>query len=180
MRRIEKDADGRFHFSEREYYATRQLFGAVSSFNDCAGELKRRTQEIPGGWRDLRLITVLSEKLLLNILMTVPLKKLAAVRRELENTEMIVHVKRGVTQHSEDEIGGYTYVPQRALERITQRVVDYECFCCEKHGADAKHCPLRRDIESTYMFEYPCPAKKECPFQGMTFGGEYGRIDESD
>lgn len=180
MRRIEKDADGRFHFSEREYYATRQLFGAVSTFNDCYQELERRVREIPGGWRDLRLIKVLSEKLLFNILMTVPLKKLAAVRRELENTEMIVQVKRTAVQHSEDEIGGYTYVPQRALERITQRVVDYECFCCDKHGADAKHCPLRRDIESTYMFEYPCPAKKECPFQGLTFGGEYGLDESSD
>lgn len=177
MRKIVKDADGRFHLSEREYYATRQLFGAVSAFNNCAGELERRVREIPGGWRDLRLITVLSEKLLIGILRTVPLKKLAAVRRELENTEMIVQVKRTAVQHSEDEIGGYTYVPQRALERITQRVVDYECFCCDKHGADAKHCPLRRDIESTYMFEYPCQAKKECPFQGLTFGGEYGRMD---
>lgn len=177
MRKIVKDADGRFHLSEREYYATRQLFGAVSAFNNCAGELERRVREIPGGWRDLRLITVLSEKLLIGILRTVPLKKLAAVRRELENTEMIVQVKRTAVQHSEDEIGGYTYVPQRALERITQRVVDYECFCCEKQGADAKHCPLRRDIESTYMFEYQCPKGKECPFQGLTFGGEYGRMD---
>lgn len=180
MRKTEKDVEGRFHFSEREYYATRELFGIVNTFNKCAGELKRRTQKFPGGWRDLRLITVLSEKLLIGILRTVPLKKLAAVRRELENTEMIVQVKRTAVQHSENEIGGYTYVPQRALERITQRVVDYECFCCERHGADAKHCPLRKDIESTYMFEYPCRKEKECPFQGLTFGGEYERIDESD
>lgn len=46
MQRIEKDADGRFHFSECEYYATRQLFGAVSTFNDCYQELERRVREI--------------------------------------------------------------------------------------------------------------------------------------
>ena len=43
-----KDADGRFHFSEREYYATRELFGIVSTFNKNAEQLERRVREIPG------------------------------------------------------------------------------------------------------------------------------------
>ena len=94
MRRIEKDADGRFHFSERDYYATRELFGIVSTFNKCSGELERRVREIPGGWRDFRLIQTLSEKLLIGILRTVPQKKLAAIKRELDNTEVLVNVRR--------------------------------------------------------------------------------------
>lgn len=171
MRKPDKDADGRFHFSQREYYATRELFGIVSTFNKCAGELERRVREIPGGWRDLRLITTLSEKLLSNILKTVPLKKLAVIKKELNSTEVIVSVRNDVARPTQADTDGFTYVSQRALERITQRVVDFECFCCDKKGADAKHCQLRKDIEATYIFDYPCPAKKECPFAGMTFGG---------
>ena len=178
MRRPNKDADGRLHFSEREYYAARELFGIVSTFSKCAGELERRAREIPGGWRDLRLITTLSEKLLSCILRTIPKKKLAVIRKELENTEVIVNVRKNVCQPSTEETDGYTYVSQRALERITQRVVDFECFCCEKKGADAKRCQLRRDIEATYHFEYDCPMKQECPFQGMMFGGEYGTDED--
>ena len=166
MRRIEKDADGRFHFSEREYYATRELFGIVSTFNRCAGELERRVREIPGGWRDLRLIQTLSEKLVVGILQTVPRKKLAAIKRELYNTEVLVNVRRDVARPAQGEEDGFTYVPQRALERITQCAVNFECFCCEKKGTEAKRCQLRRDIEATYMFEYDCPAGQACPFQG--------------
>lgn len=171
MRKPDKDADGRFHFSQREYYATRELFGIVSTFNKCAGELERRVREIPRGWCDLKLIMALAEKLLGNILRTVPLKKLAVIKKELSSTEVIVSVRNDVAPPAKTDTDGFTYVSQRALERITQRVVDFECFCCEKKGADAKHCQLRRDIEATYMFDYPCPAKRECPFAGMTFGG---------
>lgn len=178
MQKPKKDADGRFHFSEREYYATRELFGIVSTFSKCAGELERRVREIPGGWRDLRLIQTLSEKLLIGILRTVPQKKLAAIKRELDNTEVLVNVRRSVSTPLREDTDGFTYVSQRALERITQRVVDFECFCCEKKGADAKRCQLRRDIEATYMYEYPCPAKKECPFQEETFGGEYSENED--
>lgn len=170
MWKPDKDADGRFHFSEREYYATRELFGVVSTFNRYAGLLERRVREIPGGWRDLRMLMAVSEKLLKNILRTVPKKKLAAIQKELRNTEVTVNVRNTVAPPAKTDTDGFTYVSSRALERITQRVVDYECFCCEKTGADAKKCQLRKDIEATYMFEYPCQ-KGECPFAGMSIGG---------
>lgn len=172
-KRPEKDADGRFHFSEREYFATRELFGIVSTFNKHAGELERRVREIPGGWRDLRLIMALSEKLMTNILKTVPIKKLSAVSRELDSTEVLVNVKNTIAPPAKTDTDGYTYVSQRALERITQRCVAFECFACQKKGAEIKHCQLRKDIEETYMFEYPKVGKHECPFMGGLGGIDY-------
>ena len=174
----QKDADGRFHFSQREYYTTRELFGFVSALEEWSNVLERRLREIPGGWRDYRLMTTISRKLLVSILKTVPRKKLALIRKELENIEILVNVRNNVSPKSEDEKYGFTYVPNAAIERITQRVVDFECMGCEKKGADAKHCQLRKDIEATYMFAYPCPDKKQCPFQGMIFGSEYGLAEE--
>ena len=103
------------------------------------------------------------------ILRTIPKKKLAVIQKELTNTEVLVNVRNAIAPHARTDTDGFTYVSQRALERITQRVVDFECFCCQKQGAEAKHCQLRRDIESTYMFDYTCPSKKECPFAGMMF-----------
>lgn len=92
----EKDADGRFHFSEREYYATRELFGIVSTFNKNAEQLERRVREIPGGWRDLKLIMAVSEKLMKGILRTIPKKKLAVIQKELTNTEVLVNVRNAI------------------------------------------------------------------------------------
>jgi len=168
--RIEKDAEGRFHFSEREYYATRELFGIVSTFNKCAGQLEKRVREIPGGWRDLKLIMALSEKLMRNILSTVPKKKLAVIKRELDSTEVIVNVKNTIAPPAEGDTDGYTYVSSRALERITQRCVAFECFACSKKGAEVRKCQLRKDIEDTYMYDYPKVGKNECPFMGQLGG----------
>lgn len=178
MRRPDKDADGRFHFSEREYYATRQFFGIITTFNKHAGQLERRVREIPNGWRDLRMLMTVSERLLGNILKTVPVKKLKAIKKELDNMEFTVSIRNCIAPPAKTDTDGFTYVSQRALERITQRVVDFECFGCQKQGAEAKHCQLRKDIESTYNYEYPCASGKECPFAGMTYGGDYGEDDD--
>ena len=117
------------------------------------------------------MLMAVSEKLLAGILRTVPRKKLAVIRKELDSTEVLVNVKNTIAPPAKTDTDGFTYVSQRALERITQRVVNYECFCCEKKGAEAKHCQLRKDIEATYMFDYHCPSKKECPFVGAFIGG---------
>ena len=43
----------RFPLSGREYYALRELFGVVSTFNNCAGELDKRVRSIPGAYLSL-------------------------------------------------------------------------------------------------------------------------------
>lgn len=161
------DSDGRFALSQREYYALRQLFGFAAAFSCEKSELKKRITTVPDGEKDAKDICDISHRLIKNILRTVPLKKLNQIMRELNNTRVVVEVKRSVCPETDDNL---TYVPQRALERITRKAVEIECFCCEKSAADIKKCQLRKDIESTYMFEYPSK-ENECPFAGMTIGG---------
>ena len=115
MWKPDKDADGRFHFSEREYYATRELFGIVSTFNKYAGLLEHRVREIPGGWRDLRMLMTVSEKLLKSILRTVPKKKLAAIQKELRNTEVIVNVRNTVAPPAKTDTSHTRSVSSRRL-----------------------------------------------------------------
>lgn len=159
----------RFPLSGREYYALRELFGVVSTFNNCAGELDKRVRSIPEAYRDYRMIQSVAEKLVRKLLTTVPKNKLVQISKELKYTRIVVEVKPEITP-SRDDGNLLTYVPQRALERIMEKVVGYECFCCEKAGKDARRCQLRRDIEATYHYDYPDDGK-ECPFAGMTIGG---------
>ena len=166
----------RFLLSGREYYALRELFGIVSSFNKCAGVLNERVRSIPGAYRDYRMIQTVAEKLMQKILTTVPQKKLVQISKELECTQVAVEVKREISPSRNDE-SMITYVPQRALERITEKVVGYECLGCEKAGKDARRCQLRKDIEATYHYEYPTGGQ-ECPFAGMTIGGSYEETEE--
>lgn len=169
------DSDGRYTLSEREYYALRELFGIVSTFSEKAGELEARARTIQGGWRDMRMIQSVGAKLMGEILKTVPRKKLAQISRELHNTEVVVSVNRSICGEPGEREENLTCVPQRALERITQKAVESECMFCEKCGADVKRCQLRKDIEATYMFDLP-GSKTECPYAGLVI--TEGRRDE--
>lgn len=164
------DKNGRYSLSGREYYALRELFAAVDGFNRNAQELEKRVRTIPNGYRDLRMLQSVSAKLMQDILETVPVKKLAQIRRELENSEMILRVKPVNPKENEYDYN-LTYVPQQALERICRKAIELECFCCEKKSREAKKCQLRKDIQDTYMFDYPNNGKA-CPFAGATFDWE--------
>lgn len=160
----------RVPLSGREYYALRELFAAVDGFSRNAQALEKRVRMIPNGYRDLRMLQSVSAKLMRDILETVPVKKLIQIRRELENSEMILRVKP-VNPKKNEYDDNLTYVPQQALERICRKAIELECFCCEKKDREAKKCQLRKDIQDTYMFDYPNNGKT-CPFAGATFDWE--------
>lgn len=157
------DSDGRLPFSEREYYALRQLCGAFSMADNHSDELKERVRLIPNGFRDLRLIVSMSEKLITNIMKTIPLKKLKLIQRELKNTVCEVKVNRDVTGRNSE---GFCYVPEQAMVRTVERVIDYTCFGCEKCGREAKKCPVRLDIESLYPWDVVVKGDDPCPLSG--------------
>lgn len=148
--------------SHREYKALRQLFGMVALWDSESGELKKRLAGIPGGWRDARMIASVSDKLLRKILDTVPLKKLAMIRKELRSTVCEVVVKKDVTGVTKE---AFTYVEQEALERITSKAMEMSCLFCEKCGKEARDCQLRKDVERLYMWDFPkIHDGAPCPF----------------
>ena len=158
------------YFTEREYYALREVFGLVSTFDRCAGQLEKRLKLIPGAWRDYRMIQTVALKLIQMLLYTIPEKKKKQISAELHNTITEVTVKKpsitaDMKSYYDDNL---TYVSQLALERITRRCVEFDCIFCEKAGKEAKRCQLRQDIESTYHFELFTDFQKNrvCPFAG--------------
>ncbi len=159
---LREDEDGRFVLSEKEYRGIRSLFGMVTSLRDNGSILEARIRKVKYGRRDYSLLLHLCEKLTRNILNTIPKKKLIQMKKDLENTVATVEVRPPNFRAKKD---GYTYIQEDVLERLTQLVVDNESFVCCKSGADAKHCRIRKDIEATCAFEYPCEKEKACPFQ---------------
>ena len=154
--------------SYREYRALRQLFGVVDAWDREGSELEKRLKLIKGGWRDARLLMMLSEKLLRGILGTIPQKKLRMIQKELESTTCEITVRNTVAPLKKE---AFTYVEEEALERITDRAMQMECLLCDKCGKDARNCQLRKDIERLYMWDFPkIKDNQPCHFAEATIG----------
>ena len=161
--------------TSREYYAIREMFGIVSTFEKTMGYLEKRAKKLPGAWRDMNMISAKGQRLIAALLSTVPADKIKLIEKELHNTVVNVDVvRRGLPEPKIDE---FTYVPQKALETLIDGIVQEQCFLCEKDKRQSKKCPWRKAIEATYPWELPEQYKEHCRFSGGTIelegsGGE--------
>lgn len=151
--------------SGREYYALRELFGIINSFDQCADALQARCKQIPGGWRDLRMICAKARTLTENLMNTIPLQKLTNMQFDLANTRCEVKVVKDYTGKAKE--AGFSYVPDKAIERMTERIINWECTCCDKLFSEGKRCPIYKDIEAIYPWAMDGHARK-CPFAGLS------------
>lgn len=164
------NAPERTPMTSREYYALREIFGIISSFETCKGHLQKRAKSLPGAWRDMNMIGAKAERLLAQLLSTIPAEKLGLIEKELQNTVVNVEVvRRGLPQPKKD---AFTYVPQEALETLIGGIVQEQCLLCEKDKRQSKKCPWRIAIEATYPWELPELHKEHCRFSGWTIEHE--------
>ena len=159
----------RIPLTNREYYALREVFGIVNAFDKCSRDLKNRCQQIPGGWRDLRLICTKAEKLMGDLLHTVPYEKLRTMKAELGQITCEVKCVKDYTGRLKNE--GFSYVPDEALSRVVARLIGYECLICEKSAKQGKRCPIFKDISDLYPWPMP-PRGDRCPLAGLSAGLE--------
>ena len=154
--------------SGQEYYATRALMGIVSTFETELQILQKRLKSVPYGWRDAKMIAAVADSLLIRILKTVPPKKLAQIQQEISHTHVEINVTRDYTGKSKEQ---FTYVPNKALEWLEDKVLDTECTMCDMDKSEAKRCPVRKNIEALYMYDFP---EKEscCPLAQMHIAGD--------
>ena len=164
--------------SGNEYAALRCFFGVVSTMTIHQGRLEKRIRSIPNGWRNWRFIQSSADRLLDELIETIPPNKLKQIRTELAHTRVFVEVRREFCNPAVDrDEKMMTYVPMRALERIMAVAVNNECLFCERSGKVAKKCPLRADLNAMYPFEVEKEPElangQECPFAGW-------RIDDAE
>lgn len=150
--------------SKDEYYALLELFGIVNSFSNCASSLKHRCKHIPNGWRDMRLLLSLSERLMGKFLGTIPLKKLKAIQKDLHFSRCELKITPDYTGESKKE--GYAYVPDTALSNVVERLVNWECMLCDKSKGKAKQCRVLKDIQALYPWDFS-EKPDGCALQGL-------------
>lgn len=170
MKSRDQPEGGQIPLTEKEYYAIRELFGAVSALEKYAGILERRAKINPGTWRDLRMMQEKAKGVLHGLLITIPIEKLRMIQKELPYIRVSVDVvKHKEPRRKNDE---YTYVPTEAMETIMQEAIDWRCFACDNEGQDIWKCPLRKALEATYPFKLPGDNMKNCKFSGLNLGEE--------
>ena len=149
----------RYKLAAKEYYALLQFFGMTSTFSVLEDILKLKLQKIPNGWRDYRMLNEVCAKLLDKILATIPGDKLAQIKNELGHTKCEIRVESPVVSTTKTM---YTYIPEKVIDRIVEHAMSTECFMCEKRGAEARGCQLRKDLEACYHWDFPTVKNGEC------------------
>ena len=156
-----------------EYVAFLELAALLGCTENLTASLEKRLRSIPGGWRDARLLDNLAGRLLTRLCDTIPAKKLTALRREIDHTQVFIRTRPDYGANSNDDV---TYVREDALDKIVNRLIGFECKLCDRSLAEQKRCRLRKEIEDIYHFELPVPAGGECPM----IGASLMRIREDD
>ena len=154
----------RTSLSKNEYYALLELFGLVNSFNQYSAVLEQHCRSTPNGWRDLRLLTSTAERLMEKILLTVPLKRLTAIQKDLHFARCELKVVPDYTVEKEKD--GFAYVSNNALSNVVERLVNWECMLCDKSKGNAKQCKVLKDIQALYPWDFS-EKPDGCALQGL-------------
>lgn len=156
----------RWNMTYSEYTAYLELCALVGTIGNLSKKLEKRLRAVPGGWRDARMLDKVSATLITRLCDTIPAKKLLAIRKEIDHTEVYIRTKPDYCQKSLDNV---TYVPEVALDALVQHVMNMDCYLCDKNHAESKKCPLRENIEKLYHFDINVKKTEGCPLAGLTY-----------
>lgn len=136
----EPDEDGKRMLSGREWDAIRRLQVSLDSLSRSIHLMEDRLKIIPNGWRDIHMLLKRTQMLLNDIYETVPTKHLWMMQREIEHSEI------RLTVHGADSSlpPGVVYVDEKAFLAMLDKIIQMDCWACEKKGKDVKRCEIRK------------------------------------
>lgn len=161
----EPDSDGILPLSNKEYGSLKMVMASLDSLAQEVPRLEKRARLAGNGtWRDLKMLQSVTLRIYQNMMKTVPMKKRALIKEEINRSYVSINVKvpAGLPSQEKDQ---YAVVPIDALEWLTDRVLKWECLMCDKEGREQKKCPFRENLEKMYPFDLPDIRKGECPFK---------------
>ena len=79
------------------------LYAGLQELELASREMEKRFRSIPNGWRDLKCIIAQFNKLMDNVMMTVPLEKLISIQRMLPKMQFKVYSGAQASDYGGDE-----------------------------------------------------------------------------
>ena len=131
---------GRVQMKAREQKCIEYLVAMDSRLSQCGDAMRERLRRIPNGWRQWRLIATSLERLLPEILDTMPMKSLQYLYNISQHGEVLIRY-RPVSRAPE-----WKMVKDEDLEVLVNTAMASECAMCLRQGAEVKKCALRRAL----------------------------------
>lgn len=130
-----------------ERYQLMALGVANQILANACGEAEQRVRMVPGGWRDLRMIRTVLDRLLDRIMDTMPKEQVRAYAHSLHDASYTVGVRcRAVDNETLRQQEHAIYLSLYALNALGDAARE-KCMMCglDQHG-QAK-CPLRKAFD---------------------------------
>ena len=118
------------------------LFAAAQEVRMAEEQMENRFRAIPGGWRDLRLIRTLLDKLT-----TLQVETLVSLRRMLPRMKFRVVGGTEATRVQEDEV----ILAMRDMDMLVHFAHEGNCKLCL--NPDCRACPLGKTLDSVLTFD---------------------------
>lgn len=101
---------------------------------------RERLKASPHGWRDLRLLWYLVNKVQEELLSTVPDKRIAYYNQMARHGQVIIDIPGPIPR------GRHILITDDHLAAITEAAMRGECALCLKEGKEAQRCPIRQAL----------------------------------
>ena len=118
------------------------LFACLQELEYASSEMEKRFKVIPNGWRDVRMLIAVLDKLLDNVLTTVPPEKLPSIQRMVPQMQfkLVCGVQASRTDRHE------TIISDHEAE-VLAKCAHEKCLFCPNERNCSK-CPLGKVLDS--------------------------------
>ena len=158
------------NLSGREYTALQYVFATVSSFSELTPTLGKRAALVDGLPERMQLIRDTGERVLHELLSTVPPRKLQHILKDLEHTHLYIKVEAPGLQTV--DATAWCYTPAAVLNDCLSMICTDHCLLCDKTTEEAKTCDVRRLLEDALPHEIDGKEGTRCKYSDFTMGLE--------
>lgn len=132
---------------------------SVTRFRAIQAAMENRLRSIPNGWRDIRMVEAVLDRLVGQLLDTVPTDKLYTIKRLLPDTRVHITYTRQIGK-GKDKVTG---IPQKDLDLLAAvshdaicKLCDGNCDRCDLGKVFDRFLETQRDKGESYTFMDMC------------------------
>lgn len=105
------------------------LYAALQEIDNAKRDMERRFRAIPGGWRDISMLSAVLTRLMEKVIATIPPEKRMALHRNARHMTYRVYLVPPVTGLPPDEV----VVKGDDLNALLKTAHSWNCFACDKN-----------------------------------------------
>ena len=139
----DENEQGKYKLSGKEHTALLQVMASATGLVRFEDALKERLRAVPGAYRDFRLASKKLDKVMGDLMSTIPIKRLLVLQQEVRTVTTRVYVGPPAVDH----VPHVVFMTDDAFVNLMNILVREECLICSRKGKDVKRCEIFKAIE---------------------------------